>query len=204
MQTIQDLLAMYPKGTVKSVECLYNVESTINLFTKGKRYNVKGVGVECDKGILLRRTESKFGKPEFHDFRMLPKEHKQIVNPHMIDGKAPPLVTGFVPKSGKQKDSTQDSTPEDSGGSCDYYKVHITNPTSEQDIPRGVVYIAECNDIIEALKMTYAEANMFKEIWRSAAARTLGKLKAGHSEARGSEKIVFFAERNRIQKGGRK
>lgn len=267
MQTIQELLAMYPKGTVKSVECLYNAESTINLFTKGKRYNVKGTSVECDKDMFLRRTVSKFGNPEFHDFRMLPKEHQNkpvkhetipnycnillqhkankelfcwvpkfqdyvdarsaetgnefileteywdvvyvypkgdIINPHMVDGKAPPLVTGFVPKGEEPKDSTQDNTPEDSGGSCEYYKVQITNPTSEQDIPRGVVYIAECNDIIEALEMTYAEANMFKEIWRSAAARTLGKLKAGHSEARGSEKVVFFAERNRIQKGGRK
>lgn len=86
--------------------------------------------------------------------------------------------------------------PEDSGGSCDYYKVLIENPTTAE-----AQYTAECNDVIEALGMTYAEANMFKEIWRSAAARTLGKLKAGHNEVRGAEKIEFFAKRNAIQKG---
>lgn len=92
---------------------------------------------------------------------------------------------------------------EDSGGSCSYYSVDIKHPTSEQNLSKGVVYTAECNDIIEVLNMTYAEANMFKEIWRSAAARTLGKLKAGHSEVRGAEKIEFFAKRNTIQKAAK-
>lgn len=86
-------------------------------------------------------------------------------------------------------------TLENSGGSCDYYKVYIPHPTTAKE-----PYIAECNDVIEELGMTYAESNMFKEIWRSAAARTLGKLKEGHNAARGADKIVFFAERNRIQK----
>lgn len=100
--------------------------------------------------------------------------------------------------------STKDTKPEDSGGSCDYYKVFIENPTTASNWDEGTEnpqYWAECNDIIEALDMTYAEANMFKEIWRSAAARTLGKLKAGHSEVRGAEKIIFFAQRNAIHKG---
>jgi hypothetical protein len=88
-----------------------------------------------------------------------------------------------------------DSVGESSGGSCEYYKVPILKPTTAPD-----PYIAECNDVIEALDMTYAEANMFKEIWRSAAARTLGKIKAGHNEVRGAEKVVFFADRNLIQK----
>ena len=100
-----------------------------------------------------------------------------------------------------------ESTPteESSGGSCDYYKCPIKNPTTKDlqfELGDGVVYIAECNDIIENLDMTYAEANMFKEIWRSAAARTLGKKKAGHTDIRGAEKIVFFADRNLIQKKG--
>tara|TARA_R110000851_G_scaffold57574_7_gene134077 strand:- start:13275 stop:13586 length:312 start_codon:yes stop_codon:yes gene_type:complete len=85
---------------------------------------------------------------------------------------------------------------ENSGGSCDYYRVPIENPTTSTQ-PK---YIAECNDVIEGLNMTYAESNMFKELWRSAAARTLGKEKAGHNVLRGAEKIVFFANRNSIQK----
>lgn len=83
-----------------------------------------------------------------------------------------------------------------SGGSCDYYKAPIENPTTATD-----KYIAECNDIIEALDMTYAEANMFKEIWRTAAARTLGKKKANHTSKRGAEKIIFFAERHGVKHG---
>ena len=95
-----------------------------------------------------------------------------------------------------QPESIKENKPEDSGGSCDYYKVLIENPTTEVE-----QYTAECNDVIESLNMTYAEANVFKEIWRSAAARTLGKLKAGNNEVRGAEKIVFFAQRNAILKG---
>ena len=85
---------------------------------------------------------------------------------------------------------------ENSGGSCDYYRVFIRNPTSDDQEP----YIAECNDIAEELRLTPAEANIMKEIWRTAAARTLGKLKEGHDHLRGAEKICFFAERNKIQK----
>lgn len=84
-----------------------------------------------------------------------------------------------------------------SGGSCDYYRVEIKAPTTEtQD-----TYIAECNDVIEALNMTYAEANIFKEIWRTAAARELGKVKGGHTTQRGAEKILFFAKRHCIAHG---
>ena len=78
------------------------------------------------------------------------------------------------------------------GGSCDYYRVGVTHPMTKAQVP----YIAECGDIMESLEMTYAEANMFKEIWRTAAERTLGLKKAGNNAKRAAEKIVFFAERN--------
>lgn len=81
------------------------------------------------------------------------------------------------------------------GGSCDYYRVGITHPTSKDQ----VAYIAECNDIIESLELTYAEANIFKEIWRTAAERTLGLKKAGNSNIRAAEKVVFFANRYYVQ-----
>lgn len=85
---------------------------------------------------------------------------------------------------------------EHSGGSVSYYQCEIANPTTEGRPP----YIAECNDIIEALDMTSAEANIFKEVWRTAAARTLGKVKAGHNAVYGAEKVQFFATRNLILK----
>lgn len=77
------------------------------------------------------------------------------------------------------------------GGSVSYYQVTIENPTT-QPAP----YTAECNDIIEALGMNYAEGNAFKAIWRACAARTLGKAKRGYTDALyDAEKVVFFGER---------
>lgn len=72
-----------------------------------------------------------------------------------------------------------------------YYKVKVSNPTSGGD-----AYVAECNDIIEALGMNYAEGNAFKAIWRSCAARNFGLAKAGYTDGvYDAEKVVFFGSR---------
>lgn len=82
------------------------------------------------------------------------------------------------------------------GMSVDYYKVPIENPTTQRTEP----YVAECNDIIEALDMNYAEGNQFKSIWRRCAARKLGKKKKGYGGGLyDAEKGVFFAERVLLQ-----
>jgi len=76
------------------------------------------------------------------------------------------------------------------GGSVAYYKVRVDQPTSG-----GKPYTAECNDIIEALKMEYDVANAFKAAWRVAALRQ-GRGKPGQdSERYDGEKIVFFGQR---------
>ena len=76
------------------------------------------------------------------------------------------------------------------GGSSDYYKVRIDRPTSG-----GEPYMAECNDIIEALRMEYDVANAFKAAWRVAALRQ-GRGKPGQDSAvYDGEKIVFFGQR---------
>lgn len=76
------------------------------------------------------------------------------------------------------------------GGSVNYYKVKVSNPTSGGDS-----YTAECNDIIEALRLNYAEGNILKAVWRIAAAR-MGKAKRGYEdEVYDAEKIVFFGSR---------
>ena len=80
-------------------------------------------------------------------------------------------------------------TEEHTGGSAGYYRVSVRNPTT---IPTS--YKAECNDIIESLEMTFAEGNVFKAIWRSAAARQ-GKEKKGNNSVYDAEKMVFFSER---------
>lgn len=82
------------------------------------------------------------------------------------------------------------------GGSVDYYSVEIMNPTSGSD-----PYIAECNDIIEALGMSYAQGNIFKAVWRMCAAENLGKSKRGYEDGLyDAEKIVFFGEREVVKR----
>lgn len=90
--------------------------------------------------------------------------------------------------------------PEYSGGSSDYYQVNITNTTT----PGRPEYIAECNDIIEALGMNFAEGNAFKAIWRRAAQRTLGKRKAGAKDdgLYDAQKVEFFGARLVAQSKG--
>lgn len=87
-----------------------------------------------------------------------------------------------------------DYTPEEAeytGGSVSYYTVHIEKPTTEGVDP----YDAECNDIIEALDMNYAEGNAFKAIWRRCAARK-GKAKKGYTDGLyDAQKVVFFGQR---------
>jgi hypothetical protein len=78
------------------------------------------------------------------------------------------------------------------GGSTTYYQVDITHPINEQAQP----YVAECQDIIDALGMTFNEGNAFKALWRRCAARTLGKSKRGYTDGLyDAEKVVFYGER---------
>lgn len=77
------------------------------------------------------------------------------------------------------------------GGSVSYYTVRIRKPTN----PAADQYDAECNDIIEALQMNYAEGNAFKALWRRAAAR-MGKQKRGYDGGLyDAEKVQFFGGR---------
>lgn len=78
------------------------------------------------------------------------------------------------------------------GGSTTYYQVDVTHPINEQAQP----YTAECQDIIDALGMTFNEGNAFKALWRRCAARTLGKSKRGYTDGLyDAEKVVFYGER---------
>jgi hypothetical protein len=82
---------------------------------------------------------------------------------------------------------------EHTGGSVNYYKVHVAHPTT-----LAGPYDAEANDIIESLGLTFAEGNLFKAIWRMAADRN-GKKKKGNNSVYDAEKLVFFAERVLVQ-----
>lgn len=82
-------------------------------------------------------------------------------------------------------------TKELTGGRVNYYLVNVTHPQREDQPP----YQAECEDIIEVLMMTPDEANIFKAIWRSAAARQ-GAGKPDHKALYDAEKMVHYAGRN--------
>lgn len=79
---------------------------------------------------------------------------------------------------------------ESSGGFVNYYLCNVEHPQREVQDP----YIAECEDIIEALQMNPDEANIFKEIWRSANQR-LGKGKEGNNALRAAQKYVHYSNR---------
>lgn len=96
-----------------------------------------------------------------------------------------------VPSDLDDLKSLDEPEPEYTGGSVSYYTVRVDHPTN----PERDQYEAECNDVIEALKMNYAEGNAFKAIWRKCAAR-LGTAKKGYSDGvYDAEKVVFFGER---------
>lgn len=76
------------------------------------------------------------------------------------------------------------------GGRVNYYLAFVSHPQREDQEP----YQAECEDIIEALEMSFDEACAFKAIWRSAAARR-GTGKPGHKALYDAEKIVHYGGR---------
>lgn len=76
-----------------------------------------------------------------------------------------------------------------SGGLVNYYLVDVGYP--QRSVPP---YQAECEDIIDALELTPDEANIFKEIWRTARQRQ-GTGKKGNTPLRAAEKMVHYAGR---------
>lgn len=87
-------------------------------------------------------------------------------------------------------ESASVSLPENSGAHAEYYELTIQRPKSG-----GAAYKAECQDIIEALKMDFNEGNAFKALWRRAAAR-LGKVKKGNEDPLyDAQKIKFYGTR---------
>lgn len=103
-----------------------------------------------------------------------------------------------LPRPGVIDDYTKPDTREYTGGKVNYYEVAIKCPTREGRAP----YTAECNDIIEALGMTFAEGEAFKANWRGAAARK-NLSKRGYTDGLyDAEKVVFYGQRMVVQQKG--
>lgn len=84
-----------------------------------------------------------------------------------------------------------EKTLENSGGRVSYYLVRVEHPQRE-DQP---AYTAECEDIIEALQLPFDEANIFKEIWRTANERIHGAGKEGNNPLRAAQKMAHYSVR---------
>lgn len=82
-------------------------------------------------------------------------------------------------------------TGELTGGRVNYYLATVLHPQRENQ----PAYVAECEDIIQALKMDFNEACEFKAIWRTAAAR-LGNGKPGQKALYDAEKRLHYAGRS--------
>lgn len=76
------------------------------------------------------------------------------------------------------------------GGKVNYYLVQVEAPQREEQPP----YQAECEDIIQALGMTFDEGCLFKALWRNANARKKNG-KPGQSAKYDAEKMVHYAGR---------
>lgn len=86
------------------------------------------------------------------------------------------------------------SEKEYSGGKVNYYEVEIKHPTREGREP----YTAECNDVIEALGLSFAEGEAFKAIWRKGAARIFHGKRGHDSGLYDAEKAHFYGHRMEV------
>ncbi|WP_289100955.1 hypothetical protein [uncultured Marinobacter sp.] len=79
-------------------------------------------------------------------------------------------------------------TQTSSGGDNGYWLLHIPHPK------RLDPYTVECEDIIEAMNMTFQEGEAFKALFRKCKIR-MGDGKPGDTELRCSEKVAHFGAR---------
>ena len=84
-----------------------------------------------------------------------------------------------------------EKTLENSGDLVSYYLARVDHPQRKEQ----VAYTAECEDIIEVLQLNPDEANIFKEIWRTANERAHGKGKEGNNPLRAAQKLVHYSGR---------
>jgi hypothetical protein len=106
------------------------------------------------------------------------------------------IFSGRTIEAGVPSSGVKLNTPpgELSGGDVNYYLLEITEPK------RMKPSIVECEDIIEALQMTFAEGNVLKALWRSCAMRVRGHGKRGADDhgVYDGDKIAYYGDRIRV------
>lgn len=113
----------------------------------------------------------------------------EAVKADLLQG-SPVRITGPIVNFGlPPKPAALIPTEEHTGSDVNYYTVDIKHPK------RFSPYTAECEDIIEALQMNFAEGSAFKAIWRSCAYKALGKKKKGGDGVYDAEKVAYYGQR---------
>lgn len=84
--------------------------------------------------------------------------------------------------------ANQETQQTSSGGDNDYWLIPVPHPK------RLEPYVAEAEDIIEALEMNFQEGEAFKAIIRKCKLR-MGDGKPGDTELRNAEKVAHFGQR---------
>lgn len=79
---------------------------------------------------------------------------------------------------------------ENSGFLCNYYLAPVVAPQRKGQEP----YVAECEDVIQSLEMTFDEACEFKSLWRRCRARQ-GFVKAETTPLREASKGLHYSRR---------
>lgn len=74
------------------------------------------------------------------------------------------------------------------GGPSEYYLVPVPKPRRKT----LKAYVAECQDLMAALALSWSEGNVFKALWRVARHRA-GRGKEGTDARYDVEKLVYFA-----------
>jgi hypothetical protein len=105
--------------------------------------------------------------------------HKYVTSLEQLEGLSEEVATATLVK-----------TTELTGGRVNYYLAYVESPQREEQD----AYMAECEDIIQALGMTFDEGCAFKAIWRTAAARQ-GNGKPGQKCIYDAEKLVHYSGR---------
>lgn len=103
----------------------------------------------------------------------------------------PFLCLEHMPATAQLRDMVNQAKIETSGGHVDYYSVEIKHPNKKGRQP----YIAECQDIIEALGLDFNQGELLKSVWRLGAQIKLGKQKAGDTPLRNAEKCEYYGHR---------
>lgn len=139
--------------------------------------------------VSTREPDEVYGKPS-PAHPVLSKADDEIMSDIIAGIHLKPMVIEITEK-GVVEEPEKEVVGENSGSHCDYYQIVVNDP---QNPRQTVPYVANTEDLIQSLQMTFDEACEFKSLVRRANAR-LGFAKAESTPVRDATKAVHYAKR---------